>query len=147
MLAASFGWFGKVYTSTYVFDETLTLTKSKIGGEKAINLAQYILDSERIRILTIDEKVQQDREKKKLGRGLVDSFEIFKKNHEMRGLSFTDCTTLFLLSRMKLKCILSFDSNFRPFVPRILGEGYGETLSSDENIILAKAAEKLGIKL
>lgn len=65
----------------------------------------------------------------------------------MRGLSFTDCTTLALLEKMRIKCILSFDGNFRPFVPKFLGEDYHASLSEKEDQILTKAAEKLGIKL
>jgi uncharacterized protein len=136
------GWFGRTYTSTYVLDETITLAKAKIGGDKAVELAEYILNSKRIGILAVD-----DVGENKLGKTLEEALKRFKKHSGMRGLSFTDCTTAALLEKMKIKCILSFDSNFRSFVPQLLGEGYRANLSQNENEILDKAAKTLGIKL
>ena len=114
------------------------------SGEEAVRLADYILNSKKIEILEVDEEGDDD---KKLGKILEGALTKFKKNSEMRGLSFTDCTTLALLEKMKIKCILSFDSNFRPFVPRLFGEGYRVSLAREENVILTNAAEKLGIEL
>lgn len=145
LLSATLGWFGKTYTSTYVFDETITLAKAKLGGNKAVELAEYILNSKKITLLSVEDL--NKAHDTKLGKTLNDALSKFKKHSEMRGLSFTDCTSLTLLEGMKIKCVLSFDGNFRSFAPKLLGEGYGSSLDRGESEILDKAAKELGIKL
>ncbi|MDH2902243.1 MAG: PIN domain-containing protein [archaeon] len=145
VLSATLGWFGRAYTSTYVLDEIITLVKAKIGGDMAVELAEYVIGSKRIEILKVDE--ESNDHDTKLGKTLHDAVERFKKHRGMRGLSFTDCTTIVLSEKMKIGCILSFDGNFQSFVPRLLGEGYRASLAQNEKEILYKAAKNLGIKL
>lgn len=138
LVSSILGWFGKVYTSTYVVDEALTLTKAKIGGEEAVKLADSILRSTKVSVINVE-----DRD----GKMLKDALASFRKHREIRGLSFTDCTTLSIQEKMKIGTVLSFDRDFLPLVPRLFGEGYRASLSRDENDILTKATEKLGIEL
>lgn len=127
LMSALLGWFGKTYTSTYVLDEAATLTKAKVGGEEAVRLVDGISRSKKISVVSED------------GATLEVAREKFGKHRTMRGLSFTDCTTLAIRERMKINSILSFDSNFRPFVPKLLGEGYGESLQRGERDFLDRA--------
>ena len=131
------GWFGKAYTSSYVIDETLTLAKAKLGGPEARRLAESILQSKKITRVNVDEEEST----------FQDSFARFKEHLDVRGLSFTDCTTLVLSERLKIGTLVSFDSGFRPFVPMLLGEGYYRSLPRERRDLLAKIAQKLGIKL
>ncbi len=137
LLSSVLGWFGRVYTSTYVIDETLTLAKAKLGGQEAIRLAGDMLESKKITRLKVDEDENV----------LRDSLETFRRHSEVKGLSFTDCTTLVLRDRMKIGALMSFDRSFKPFVPLLLGEKYHEALSSEQLESLVKVAQRLGIKL
>ena len=137
LVSAVLGWFGRQYTSTYVFDETVTLAKTRIGGKQALNLAENILQSKKISILKIEERADI----------LEDALSKFRKHSDMRGLSFTDCTTLALLERLKTKYVLSFDRNFRSFVPVLLGERYSESLTREEFELLLNVMKKLQVKL
>ena len=134
LISAILGWFGKLYTSTYILDELATLTKAKVGGEEAVNLLEYILRSKKISIVSVE-----------AGETLEDARGRFRKHEGIRGMSFTDCTTLAIQERMKINSLLSFDSNFRPLVPKLFGERYHENLEDGEREILAKATKKLEI--
>ncbi|MGA2664062.1 MAG: PIN domain-containing protein [Nitrososphaerales archaeon] len=135
LVSSMLGWFGRVYTSTYVIDEAVTLTKAKMGGPDAVRLADDIMGSKRIARLDVDEATVRD------------ALATFRDRSDVRGLSFTDCTTLALVERMKVGTLLSFDGGFKPFVPALLGEGYHGSLSKERRDVLAKVAQRLGIRL
>jgi predicted nucleic acid-binding protein len=137
LVSSMLGWFGKVYTSTYVIDETLTLTKAKMSGPDAVRLSEDITGSKRITKLKVDEDEVV----------FQDALTRFKEHSEVRGLSFTDCTTLVLGDRLKIGTLLSFDRGFKPFVPALLGEGYHDSLSKERRDLLVKVAQRLGIRL
>jgi len=137
LISAVLGWFGKAYTSTYVLDETLTLTKAKLGGREAVKLADSVTSSRRITTVRVEENDDV----------LGSAFEKFRRLLRVRGLSFTDCTTLALGEKMGIRTLLSFDKNFKPFVSLLLGEGYRSTLSRSQEDLLGRAADKLGISL
>lgn len=137
LISSMLGWFGKVYTSTYVIDETLTLTKAKMSGKDAVRLSEDIAGSKRITRLNVDRDETIFR----------DALARFKKHSDVRGLSFTDCTTLVLAERLEISTLLSFDGGFKPFAPALLGEGYNDSLSKDKRDLLTKVAQGLGIRL
>ncbi len=137
LVSSVLGWFGRAYTSTYVIDETLTLAKAKLGGREAVRLAESILRSKKITTVNVDENEGNFRQ----------SLERFKERLDVRGLSFTDCTTLVLIERMKIGTLISFDRSFKPFVPALLGEGYHDVLPKEQRDFLVKVAQRLGIKL
>jgi predicted nucleic acid-binding protein len=137
LVSSMLGWFGKVYTSTYVIDETLTLTKAKMSGPDAVRLSEDITRSKRIARLNVDEDEMVFR----------DALTMFREHSGVRGLSFTDCTTLVLGRRLKIGTLLSFDRAFKPFVPAVLGEGYHDSLAKERRDLILKLAHRLGIKL
>ncbi len=137
LISSLLGWFGKAYTSTYVLDETLTLAKARIGGREAVDLSEKILESEKIVMLGVEERAEI----------LSDALGKFKKYSDLKGLSFTDCTTLSLRENHAIHYLMSFERNFKPLVPRLLGEDYHRTLSENQKQMLATVAKKLGIKL
>ncbi len=137
LISAVLGWFGKVYTSTYVVDETLTLTKSKLGGREAVRLAESLRNSKRISTIAVEGRTD----------AADVAFERFKEHWAVRGLSYTDCTTIALVEKMELKVVLSFDKGFRSLVPKVLGEGYRDSLPETQIELLRAGAKKLGVKL
>jgi predicted nucleic acid-binding protein len=101
------GGFGRICTSDYVVDEAITtaLMRTK-RHDLAIDLGTYIVESPRITRLWIAE----------------DSFEMawgkFKAFSD-KPLSFTDCASLALMEKNRIKQIMSFDSGFDGLVQRI----------------------------
>jgi predicted nucleic acid-binding protein len=101
------GGFGRICTSDYVVDKAITtaLMRTK-RHDLAIDLGTYIIASPRIKRLWIAE----------------DSFEMawekFKAFSD-KPLSFTDCASLALMEKNRIKQIMSFDSGFDGLVQRI----------------------------
>jgi predicted nucleic acid-binding protein len=91
------GYYGKVFTSDYIFDESVTVTLVRTKDiKRAIALGEYILNSE-INLLNVDEKC------------FFESWNLFEKVK----MSFTDCTCLLLMKLYGIGNIMTFDMGFR----------------------------------
>ena len=86
-------------TSNYIFDETLTLLKSRLGSPIAIQFGQKLWNQEVSALLRITE---EDEEK---------AWTIFRQ-YEDKGFSFTDCTSFALMERLDIKTVFAFDDHF-----------------------------------
>ena len=85
------GEFGQIFTSTFVFDELVTLALVRIkNSDMAIDLGKFLLNSPRINIVNL---TNEDFN------ATWGKFQQYIK----KGLSFTDCTNLVFCQR--LKCI------------------------------------------
>ena len=92
--------FGEIYTSTYVFDELLTLALVRLRNEEfAKNIGEYLLNSLRIQIISLNQK------------DFLNSWDLFQK-YIKKGLSFTDCTILAQSKRLKCNIVATFDKHF-----------------------------------
>ncbi len=88
--------YGETVTSDYIFDEAVTVTSRKAGRQTAINLGNFILNSEIVLI--------------KISNLLIEkSWELFQKTD---GLSFTDCTNISLMQTFRINNIATFDKSF-----------------------------------
>jgi len=98
--------YGPAYTSDYVIDEavTLMLVRTK-NPELAVDVGEFVLRSSRIAKLWVSKESFSEA---------WDKFRTLKE----RSLSFTDCTSLVLMSRNGIDEIMSFDSGFDGLVPR-----------------------------
>lgn len=93
------GEFGRVFTSDYVFDETVTVTLVRSKSlEKAATAGSIIRGS--VEILKIDEAVFED------------SWEIFRNQGNSR-LSFTDCTSISLAKERGIEHVATFDKELK----------------------------------
>jgi len=96
--------FGEIYTSTYVFDELVTLALVRLRNEEfAKNIGEYLLNSIRIQIINLDQK------------NFLNSWDLFQK-YIKKGLSFTDCTILTLSTRLKCNIVATFDKHFEGLI-------------------------------
>ncbi|MEK7540341.1 MAG: PIN domain-containing protein [Patescibacteria group bacterium] len=93
------GLFGDIFTSSYIFDELMTLTMSRQNHENALKLGQSIIDSEII-ILDISHKIFDE------------SWGLFRQR---KNLSFTDCTTVKTMLENKIQNLATFDRHFSQF--------------------------------
>jgi hypothetical protein len=105
------GGYGRLYTSDYVYDETVTLTRTRTGrfdGAKAVG--------DRIRgvdpypnVVTIVRVTERSFERS------VEAFERYSDH----SLSFTDASTVVLVEHHDIDHVVSFDTDFDGIVDRM----------------------------
>lgn len=101
------GEFGGVFTSDYVIDEAITTALVRTRRhDLAVDLGKYIIESPRIAKLWTTEDTFDVAWKK---------FQTFKD----KPLSFSDCVSLALMEKNRIKQIISFDSGFNGLTQRI----------------------------
>ena len=104
------GAYGQPYTSDYVFDETVTLTRVRTGSfEAADTVASRILGEDRFPDVFEVLRVEPDDYEAAL--------ETFRR-YDDHDLSFTDATTVGLCESRGIDAVLSFDSDFDGVVDR-----------------------------
>ena len=86
-------------TSNYVFDETLTLIKSRMGYQVAVNLGQKLWSQE---VAGLARVTEEDESR---------AWELFVQ-YEDKGFSFTDCTSFAIMERLKINTAFVFDDHF-----------------------------------
>jgi len=104
---------GDTYTSDYVLDEAVTVTRRRTRRpERAIHVGRLILGSAEMGwtmgLLFVSPRV------------FLKSWALFARLSS-RGLSFTDCTSICLVREPRLDAIASFDSGFDGLVARVAG--------------------------
>lgn len=96
--------FGSVYTSDYIFDETITLLLMRTKNKKIVkDFGNSLLSSPNIEIIKIDDNTFEKTWME---------FERF----DDKLLSFTDCSTIVVMKEFDIKNLISFDSHFDGFV-------------------------------
>ena len=95
------GRFGTMYTSDYIHDEAVTLTRARTGEYGAAKrVSERILgDGSPISLLYVGK------------RRLRESLETFERYSDQE-LSFTDATTVTLVESRDIDSVLSFDGDF-----------------------------------
>jgi len=87
-------------TTNFIFDEAITLLRSRLGWNVAKDFGQKLQDSNFVSIAAIE---SSDEEK---------AWEIFLKFRE-NDFSYTDCTSFAAMKRLKMDTAFSFDSHFQ----------------------------------
>ena len=98
---------GRLVTSDYVFDETLTLTRYRLGWDIACRLGRELRSGEAARMVAV---TATDAEH---------AWEIFASRSDRR-LSFTDCSSFALMKRLRLDTAVTLDGDFRRAGYRVL---------------------------
>ena len=91
---------GRLVTSNYVFDETVTLCRQRLGHSIAARVGAVLLEpssADLIRLTAADETA---------------AWKLFVDRSD-KGYSFTDCTSFVLMRRLGLKEAVSLDEHFR----------------------------------
>ena len=106
------GEFGPLYTSDYIFNESVTVALIRTKRPSiAINVGKMILGKlDKIPPFLIRLNVDEETFK--------EAWKLFQKYAE-KGLSFTDCTSISLIKTKGIKSIMSFDKGFDGLVPRV----------------------------
>jgi len=79
-------------TSNYIFDETLTLLKTRLGPSIAVQFGEKLWNQEVATLIRINEK-DEDR-----------VWKLFLQ-YEDKGFSFTECTPFALMERLKINTV------------------------------------------
>lgn len=90
---------GRLVTSTYVFDETVTLTQARLGHQRAMTVGATLLDPtvvEMVHVAPSDEKA---------------AWNLFEKRPD-KSYSFTDCTSFVVMRRQKIAGAVTLDDHF-----------------------------------
>lgn len=91
------------YTSDYVIDEAITLTRARLKNhEAAKTLAEELFSETAAKIIYVAPKY------------LPRALEIYAKYSD-QAFSFTDCTTFAIMEDLKIEEALTFDSHFESF--------------------------------
>ena len=111
-LAAVFdGTFGHVFTSDYVYDETVTLVRARTGRfTEAWTVGCRMLGDDGfpsvVEMVYVSETVFEHA---------IETFERYRDH----SLSFTDATTIALVDHHDIDAVLSFDDDFDGIVNRL----------------------------
>ncbi len=101
------GSLGRLYTSDYIIDEAVTILLVRTKQHNvAVELGKILIESPRITRLTVEGDVFTDAWIK---------FQSLKDKY----LSFTDCTSLALVEKHRIKHLMSFDHGFDGLTKRI----------------------------
>lgn len=89
----------QVFTSNFVVHELIHMVQHRRGGKVAIQVAEAIYGMERLEIVRLT------------ARDELDALALFQKM-AFRKVSFTDCTSFVLMSRLGIKHVFGFDNHF-----------------------------------
>jgi predicted nucleic acid-binding protein len=92
---------GKVplITTDYVFDETVTIIRMRVGHKEAVNFGNSLLKSKIVKMVEINDDLKKE------------AWNIFIKYKDHR-FSYTDCTSFAVLIQMKIERVFGYDKHF-----------------------------------
>lgn len=91
---------GRLVTSSFVFDETVTLCRYRLGHAAAADVGAVLRESDAIDLVRVS--AEDERE----------AWALFLKRSD-KAYSFTDCTSFVLMRRLKLARAVALDDDFR----------------------------------
>ena len=86
-------------TTNFIFSETVTLIRYRVGHVAASSIGQKLQESRFVRIVAV---TPADEER---------AWDIFNKFRD-QDFSFVDCTSFAVMERMKLSTVFGFDRHF-----------------------------------
>jgi predicted nucleic acid-binding protein len=89
----------RLATSTYVFDELVTLVQARVGHHKAVAVGNALRTAAGLEMLAVSETVE------------TASWNLFAQRGG-RGYSFTDCTSFVLMQEFNLHRAVTLDQHF-----------------------------------
>lgn len=93
----------RLYTSSFVLDETYTLLLANVGYEKTIEYARRLRVVRNKGLLTVIHVTEEIEES---------AWLIFERYNKDKFWSFTDCTSKAIMEALNINQVFSFDKNF-----------------------------------
>jgi uncharacterized protein len=91
---------GRVVTSNYVLDETITLLFLRLRFDAAYGFSRAVLDSSFVAVETVTEARVRS------------AFELRRRFADKPNISFTDLTSIAIMTELKIVDILTADAHF-----------------------------------
>lgn len=88
-----------LYSSSYIFDELMTLLLQRVEKKKVITVGEGLRESSLIHWISPSIEDEEG------------CWQIFKTYTDKKW-SYTDCMSFFLIQKLKIKFVLSFDHHF-----------------------------------
>lgn len=91
-------------TINFILDETYTLLRRRAYAQRAIDFGREIHQAVALgglELITITSDIE------------MDAWNIFEKYADLKGLSYTDCTSVAVVHRLGLQEVFSADNHFR----------------------------------
>ena len=95
-------WSGRLVTSNFVMDESVTLIRYRLGLAAARTFGEALLGASAARMVWITRRDERR------------AWEIFSRFRD-KTFSYTDCTSFAAMERLKLKVAAAIDGDFRAF--------------------------------
>lgn len=93
-------WEGRLVTSDFVFDETVTLVRVRAGHGAALRVGAALRDPGVVDLVRVNAEDEDD------------AWAFFQR-HKDKAFSFTDCASFALMRRLRLETAVSTDRHFR----------------------------------
>lgn len=90
---------GRLVTSNYIFDETVTLTQARLGHRRAVTVGRTLLDPTLVEVLQITPSDERA------------AWTLFERRAD-KSYSFTDCTSFVVMRRQRMARAVALDSHF-----------------------------------
>ena len=90
---------GRLVTSDYIFDETVTLTQARLSNRRAVTVGRTLLDPALVEVLHVtpaDERA---------------AWALFERRPD-KSYSFTDCTSFVVMRRERMERAIALDAHF-----------------------------------
>jgi hypothetical protein len=91
---------GRITTSNFVFDETISLCRHRLGHAAAVSVGSVLLDTNTVDLIRITPEDEQA------------AWTLFCQRPDQR-YSFTDCASFVLMRRLRIGTALALDDDFR----------------------------------
>jgi predicted nucleic acid-binding protein len=88
-----------LYTTDYIFDETVTLARRRVGHAAAVQLGTALLTSQHLNLIELTRDIREE------------AWTLFQQ-YDDKVLSFTDCTSFVVMKRLALFQAFTFDDDF-----------------------------------
>lgn len=95
-------WSGRLVTSNFVMDESVTLNRYRLGLTAARTFGETLLGGSAARMVRITRRDERR------------AWEIFTRFRD-KAFSYTDCTSFAAMERVKVKAAMAIDEDFRAF--------------------------------
>ncbi len=93
-------WEGRLVTSDFIFDETVTLVRVRLGHGAALRVGTALRDPEVVELARL---LPEDQE---------DAWAQFSRSRD-KDYSFTDCTSFALMRRLRLHAAVATNRHFQ----------------------------------
>lgn len=91
---------GRLVTSNFVFDETITLCGYRLGHDSAVRFGDALLAPGTVDLVSVTSADEQA------------AWTLYRQRSDQR-YSFTDCTSFVLMRRLRMDTVLALDDDFR----------------------------------